>query len=78
MIKTKTLFILGAGASNPFGYPTGAKLRDLIIEQKERRSILNVLNVYGDDDIKPFERHQESFIDEFRKSSVYSIDSFLV
>jgi hypothetical protein len=77
MIKTKTLFILGAGASKPFGYPTGAELRDLIIGQKERRSILSALNVHGDDDMKPFERHQDSFIDEFRKSSVYSIDSFL-
>jgi hypothetical protein len=30
MIETPTVFILGAGASKPYHYPTGAELRDLI------------------------------------------------
>jgi len=35
MIKTKTLFILGAGASAPFGYPTGIELRKAILTNKK-------------------------------------------
>ncbi len=31
MIRTPTLFILGAGASRPFGYPTGNDLRHKIL-----------------------------------------------
>lgn len=30
MIKDKTVFILGAGASRPYGYPTGGELREKI------------------------------------------------
>ncbi len=30
MIKEKTTFIIGAGASNPYGYPTGGQLREKI------------------------------------------------
>jgi len=33
MIDTPTLFILGAGASKPYGYPTGAELRTDIVKQ---------------------------------------------
>jgi hypothetical protein len=33
MIKKNTVFILGAGASKPFGYPTGWELRDEIIKK---------------------------------------------
>jgi hypothetical protein len=32
MIKENTVFILGAGASKPFGYPTGPELKDKIIK----------------------------------------------
>lgn len=32
MIKTKTTMILGAGASAPYGYPTGAELKEAIIQ----------------------------------------------
>ena len=30
LIETSTLFILGAGASAPYGYPLGSELRDNI------------------------------------------------
>ena len=33
MIKDKTVLILGAGASVPYGYPTMDKLRNDIIEK---------------------------------------------
>ncbi|SEG40875.1 hypothetical protein SAMN02746093_02841 [Legionella quinlivanii DSM 21216] len=35
MFKTKTLFILGAGASAPYGYPIGKPLIDIIIQDME-------------------------------------------
>ena len=31
MIETPTLFVLGAGASKPYGYPTGPELRSEIV-----------------------------------------------
>lgn len=43
MIKTNTLFILGAGASKPFGYPTGKELRDLIRGQRNDNIIVRAL-----------------------------------
>jgi hypothetical protein len=35
MIKTQTLFIIGAGASVPYGFPTGGKL---LSDAKSRRT----------------------------------------
>jgi len=32
MIRQKTVFIIGAGASQPYGYPTGRELREKIIQ----------------------------------------------
>lgn len=53
MIKENTVFIIGAGASKPYGYPTGAELKDLInnngqniirnIEIDQRESIRKML-----------------------------------
>lgn len=39
MFHRKTLFVLGAGASNPYGLPVGATLRQLIIEFAKGGSI---------------------------------------
>jgi hypothetical protein len=33
MIDTETVFILGAGASKPYGYPTGYELKEFICEK---------------------------------------------
>jgi len=33
MITQQTVFILGAGASAPYGYPTGAGLKDIICDE---------------------------------------------
>ena len=76
MIKTQTLFILGAGASAPFGYPTSVGLRNSILSRGNDPTILQALN-YMNDDPKPFEKEFNRFLDEFARSSVYSIDSFL-
>ncbi|GAX59108.1 hypothetical protein SCALIN_C01_0039 [Candidatus Scalindua japonica] len=44
MIKTKTLFILGAGASAPFEYPTSFKLREDILREGHEHDVVNALN----------------------------------
>ena len=43
MIKTKTVFILGAGASCPYGFPLGTELRQEIC-QYYSADISNYLN----------------------------------
>jgi hypothetical protein len=92
MIKTNTLFILGAGASVPFGYPTGNDLRD---------EILAIMDYYEDDidhgdDIDNndiidaytkwyLQKNKNMFVsnslnifkEKFEGSSDYSIDAFL-
>lgn len=40
MIKDKTVFILGAGASSPYGYPTGSELREKICKDFTRKDSL--------------------------------------
>lgn len=78
MIKTKTLFILGAGASVPFVYPTSGELRHEILfeSNKYEVDIVRALNLY-DDNVKDFYHSIEEFKEAFSKSGVYSIDSFL-
>jgi len=76
MIKTKTLFILGAGASKPFGYPTGVELHDLICSHRNIGIITEALTPVNEAKAT-YEGYVEKFINEFSKSSVYSIDLFL-
>lgn len=76
MIKTNTLFILGAGASAPFKYPTSIKLREDILKNQHEPAIIHALNP-EDDDSHSFIKLQDDFLNEFMRSSVYSIDSFL-
>jgi hypothetical protein len=76
MIQTHTLFILGAGASKPFGYPTGPELRDRIIEDVFSEDIVDALSMCGDD-IKYFNQELKIFRRAFARSGRYSIDRFL-
>ena len=76
MINTKTLFILGAGASKPFKYPTGIELHDLICSYEKVDIIAKALTPVNEDR-NEYTRYVNNFITEFSKSSVYSIDSFL-
>ena len=39
MFRNKTVFVLGAGASKPYGYPIGRELIDDIIDNIERDKI---------------------------------------
>jgi len=80
MIDVPTLFILGAGASVPYGYPTGKELRKEIVINfcKELEKLL----LPNDDSIRKVERARylpqaNEFVDAFNKSSIESIDKFL-
>jgi hypothetical protein len=49
MIATRTVFVLGAGASKPYGYPTGVELRTKVLRVLENKDALlsHVLNKEG-------------------------------
>lgn len=67
MIHLPTVFILGAGASMPYGFPSGKQLRDKICGN-QINSILN--DEFGS-------RATKEFIDAFTDSHIISIDAFL-
>lgn len=72
MITNKTVLILGAGASNPYQYPLGEKLRMDICDNITLGHSAEILNKYGfkGDDIR-------NFRNEFFNSGKYTIDEFL-
>lgn len=78
MIREETVFILGAGASKPYGYPTGAELRKKIINEFRNQYHFNTvvfeqINTFKEDLIN----YSESFLNKFELSSTKSIDLFL-
>ena len=77
MINTPTLFILGAGASKPYGYLTGAELRADIINN----FTLDVNKLAGKGSSEPSlemaREYAESFVENFDNSSLKSIDKYL-
>lgn len=79
MIDTPTLFILGAGASVPYGYPTGLDLRAEIVKYyaKHLQDALEDESDYTNVDRVRYQRDAEEFMGVFRDSSIYSIDKFL-
>jgi hypothetical protein len=73
VIKTDIVFLLGAGASRPFGFPTGAELRRRICSDLSRgQSPFARLCECGhsDEDI-------ERFRASFEQSGIASIDAFI-
>jgi len=78
-VPNEITFILGAGASAPFGFPTGAELVDKIIENlstdHERslhdRSLIDCLSQTVDD------QTIQEFRNKLKYSPIYSIDRFL-
>ncbi len=74
MITQPTVFILGAGASMPYKYPSGNQLKDKVIEKlsNTNSSEYSILNIAGFGDLQ---------ISEFRKTLNYSgrpsVDAFL-
>ncbi|MBI5604931.1 MAG: hypothetical protein HY879_16450 [Deltaproteobacteria bacterium] len=80
MITEDTLFILGAGSSFPYGYPTGKELRRKICKEfSQDYSVL--LNRRASPDPDYFSedviQNAENFANIFFKSSTPSIDLFL-
>lgn len=67
--KAKTVLILGAGASHGYGFPIGSQLRQQILELRDDGDASNVM-MFGPGTIR-------NFVDAFRDSQTYSIDSFL-
>jgi hypothetical protein len=78
LIEFPTLFILGAGASKPYGYPTGIELRHKII--KDFSTELNELlerSTFTSSQRRKFNNLSEKFIENFSKSPIQSIDKYL-
>ncbi len=73
MITRNTVFVLGAGASQPYHYPSGTGLVDIIVEKLkpngELRNLCSALN-YRDDYI-------DRFYQELHLANPHSIDSFI-
>jgi hypothetical protein len=74
VIKQSTVFILGAGASMPYGFPSGAQLRDNICGAANHQSALANL-IAGSVGIRVEEIM--GFASAFHRSSLLSIDAFL-
>jgi hypothetical protein len=78
LIDKKTVFVLGAGASCPYGYPSGAQLReDICLRFKKRyMDYLNRVepNLTARSDKSATIEH---FTNTFFKSKIQSIDLFL-
>lgn len=80
----RTVFILGAGASYPYGFPLGEKLVQEIIEKlhvttfrENEPIIMNDKQLVGILLTKFQFEHIKSFREALIKASTYSIDSFL-
>ena len=74
MIGTKTVYVLGAGASNPFGYPLGTGLYQSVLEKfaiggANRTHLLNTT--------KFVERDIDQFLLALSRSTNTSVDAFL-
>ena len=74
MITRPTVLILGAGASMPFGFPSGLELIDRICERargsdQQIIDVLDILNIKGD--------ILGAFSNELRLAAPSSIDEFL-
>jgi len=86
MIKTKTLLILGAGASAPFGFPVGRGLRDEICKMLKSPEPPGVMpdelvrlregwEDGSDENADP--EHIEDFRQSLIRSGRFSVDAFL-
>lgn len=74
MIKRNTVFILGAGASMPYGFPSGATLRQRICAEARNDSAM-VRTLAVELGLQSRDLHQ--FSDAFTRSLQPSIDAFL-
>jgi hypothetical protein len=79
MITKNTVFILGAGASVPYGYPSGKELRWNICKNFVSRIIGlgNIIPHHPESEVQDILKKARPFCDTFLKSSTSSIDLFL-
>ena len=74
MIASKTVFVLGAGASKPYGFPLGGELYDLVLSEFKQGASNRI-------HLKNTTPHSETDIDQFvgtlRRSGMMSVDAFL-
>ncbi len=80
MINKKTVFVLGAGASCPYGYPSGARLRELIcfnggFLQNYKEYLQSNKSVITKNENKLGDLNQ--FIKTFKDANIKSIDVFM-
>ena len=79
MIEENTILILGAGASFPYGYPTGDKLRIEIIEKFDflySRDVVPGLKKYPESRLNFSNNRRKEFISTFKESRI-QIDLFI-
>jgi hypothetical protein len=74
MIEKRTVLVLGAGASKPYGFPTGEELLKEIVyvEQDSATPVGNALQQCGFRDL-----HIREFVYEMNRSGRKSVDAFL-
>lgn len=77
MIADKTVFILGAGASKPYGFPTAFELRKDIIKNFISMFKYSIAQHRRTDSRNITLPEYDELIDAFNKSSTKSIDFFL-
>ena len=79
-MKKNTVFIIGAGASAPYGYPTGNRLRNLICKNYSDRIypfIERSKNSLSNNQIQRYKTKIKNLADVFFDSGTPSIDLFL-
>jgi hypothetical protein len=78
MITRKTVFVLGSGASKPYGYPTGEELIREIINLSENVKFMDFLSrAFVDHQGLRIEEVFNDLIQRLAQSGLTSIDSFL-
>jgi hypothetical protein len=74
VLAFKTVFVLGAGASQPYGLPLGGELYNLVLSEFKQggpnRAHLTNTTPHNETDI-------DDFIAALRHSGLYSVDAFL-
>lgn len=72
MIKERTVLVVGAGASKPYGFPLGSELRDAVI-----RSAANAAMSARLDPIGGYDDELAEFAGDLAESGYSSVDAFL-
>ena len=73
MIETRTVMVLGAGASKPYGLPLGGELRELILKMNED----DLREIPTGPQTSSYDHSGAAFLHAFRRSQFASIDAFL-